>query len=97
MKCKKIGEVLVINDGSYDNTENISKKFGSIIINNNKNKGYDKSIQKGLKFAFKRGYKYAITIDADGQHLIKDALKIYTKNENKYYIVKIQNNIHDTY
>ena len=86
LKCKKIGEVLVINDGSYDNTENISKKFGSIIINNNKNKGYDKSIQKGLKFAFKRGYKYAITIDADGQHLIKDALKIYT-NLKKNFIV----------
>ena len=37
LKCKKIGEVLVINDGSYDNTEIYQKKFGSIIINNNKN------------------------------------------------------------
>ena len=27
LKCKKIGEVLVINDGSYDNTENISKNL----------------------------------------------------------------------
>ncbi len=86
LKCKKIGGVMVINDGSTDNTENISIKLGSIVINNKKNKGYDTSIQEGLKSAYKLGYKYAITIDADGQHLIKDALKIY-RNLKKDFII----------
>ena len=85
-KCKKIGQVMVINDASTDNTENVSKKLGSIIINNKKNNGYDSSIPEGLKSAYKRGYKYAITIDADGQHLIKDAVKIY-KHLKKNFIV----------
>ena len=77
IKCKKIGHVIVINDASTDSTKNISKKLGSIVINNKENQGYDTSIHLGLKLACKSGYNYAITIDADGQHLIKDAKKIY--------------------
>ena len=43
---KKYGDVLVINDGSTDNTEINAKKSGAIVISNENNIGYDLSYIK---------------------------------------------------
>ena len=69
-KIKKLAKnVIVINDGSTDNSYNLLKKLRNIkIINNKISQGYDSSIQKGLSFALKNNYKFAITIDADFEH-----------------------------
>lgn len=58
--------ILIIDDGSkipIDYNEN-----NVTIIRNNKNIGKGASILKGLKFASKKGYTHAITIDSDLQH-----------------------------
>ena len=64
----KYGDVLVINDGSKDQTKKIAKDCGAIVLNNIFNDGYDISILKGIEFALKKKYNYILTIDADGQH-----------------------------
>ncbi len=66
-------QVIVVNDGSTDNTQEIISKFDSIDIvsyPNNKGKGY--ALRQGFKFAWNKGYEYAITIDSDGQHFPSD-------------------------
>jgi len=73
--------VVVIDDGSTDKTLKIAKKHGASCIHIKKNRGYDSALIVGLKFAFKKKYDYAITMDADGQHSIKDFLKIKNKLE----------------
>jgi len=77
---KVIGEVLhytddliIINDGSTDDTPQIIGKFPSVhVVNFLKNTGKGLALKKGFDFAIKNGFHYAITIDSDGQHFPAD-------------------------
>ncbi len=65
--------IIVVNDGSTDNTENLVRSFPSIqFISYNKNVGKGWALRKGFEHAVARNYHYAITIDSDGQHFAKD-------------------------
>lgn len=65
--------VLVVNDGSTDNTEEIINGIDGIsIISYKKNKGKGYALKTGLKRARQMGFRYAITIDSDGQHYPSD-------------------------
>lgn len=69
LKTKKhVNKVLVIDDGSIDDTVKIAKLAGAHVISHEKNLGKSAAIKTGFKFALKKGYNYAITIDGDGQH-----------------------------
>ena len=70
-KAKKYGIVIVVNDGSIDQTKNIAQDNANFIINNLQNFGYDVSIKKGFEFAISKNFKYLITIDGDNQHPIE--------------------------
>jgi len=66
-------QVLVVNDGSTDNTEELIKEFNEIdIVSYPKNKGKGYALRQGFKAAWDDGYEYAITIDSDGQHFATD-------------------------
>jgi len=63
------GNVIVVNDGSSDNTYDILNQFDGIeVITHNKNRGKGAALNSGFRKAYDLGYKYAITIDSDGQH-----------------------------
>lgn len=66
--CARYGTVIVIDDASSDETGKISKLNGAIVLKNKKNLFYDKSLNRGFDYAFKKKFQFAITIDADGQH-----------------------------
>lgn len=78
-----IADVLVINDCSSDNTEEILKKSKVKYINNIFNVGYAMSIQTGIKYAYDNNYDYVIQMDADGQHIAKEAKKLYDEIKKK--------------
>jgi glycosyltransferase involved in cell wall biosynthesis len=66
-------DIIVVNDGSTDNTSLILQKFNFLkIISYNPNKGKGYAIQKGFKAAITEAFNYAITIDSDGQHYPSD-------------------------
>lgn len=69
--ARKYGEVIVVNDGSTDQTENKALKAGAMVVNHHRNKGYDKSLNSGFFKANELGCKIIITFDADGQHEAK--------------------------
>jgi glycosyltransferase involved in cell wall biosynthesis len=67
-------DVVVINDGSTDNTATVLSSFGDriILISYTKNRGKGYALKLGFNEAVARGFSYALSMDADGQHQIKD-------------------------
>ena len=61
-------DVVVVNDGSKDNTLNESKKTKAIVIDLPNNLGIGGAVQTGYLYAHKNSYDIAIQVDADGQH-----------------------------
>ena len=66
--------VIVVNDGSTDSTQNILKEFSEKItlIHYAENQGKGNALKLGLRKATELGFDYAITIDSDGQHYPSD-------------------------
>lgn len=60
--------VLVVNDGSVDDTSGIASMSGAIVVTHPFNMGYGVAIQTGYKYASCNGYDYVVQLDADGQH-----------------------------
>ena len=67
-------EIIVINDGSTDNTSNILNAFRDeiVILNHKKNKGLPNALNKGIKNS--KG-KYIVRVDSD-DYVNLDYLKI---------------------
>lgn len=66
-------DVIVVNDGSTDNTAEILASVDDIkVIDYPTNQGKGYALKLGLSTAYKCGYQYAITIDSDGQHYADD-------------------------
>jgi glycosyltransferase involved in cell wall biosynthesis len=61
-------DVLVINDGSEDNTAQEAESAGALVVEHPFNLGIGGAVQTGLKFARDQGYDYVIRLDGDGQH-----------------------------
>ena len=61
-------DYVVINDGSSDDTARICRKRGYELVDLPVNLGLAGAFQTGLKYAYRKGYDYAIQFDADGQH-----------------------------
>lgn len=67
-------EVVVVNDGSKDNTAIVAEKSGAKIINHILNSGAGGATATGLSYAQQNNFDIAVTMDADGQHDPADAL-----------------------
>lgn len=61
-------DYVVVNDGSKDRTAEICRQNGYELLDLPTNLGLAGAFQAGLKYAYIKGYSYAIQFDADGQH-----------------------------
>ncbi len=69
-------DVIVINDGSSDHTEDVLNKNSIPHITLIHNLGIGGAVQTGYKYAYQNSYDIAIQFDGDGQHDINYACKI---------------------
>lgn len=60
-------DIVVIDDGSMDNTAEIVKRYPVTLIQNGKNRGLAQTVKVGLQYVLDQGYDYALKMDADGQ------------------------------
>jgi len=61
-------DVVVVDDGSQDETAEIGRSSGAKIIEHPKNLGKGKALRTGFEYILRSGYDGVITLDADGQH-----------------------------
>ncbi|MFH1397963.1 MAG: glycosyltransferase family 2 protein [Candidatus Omnitrophota bacterium] len=61
-------EVLIIDDGSLDNTGQIALDNAAIVLKNDINKGKGASFIRGFNYLVERDFDLIITMDGDGQH-----------------------------
>jgi glycosyltransferase involved in cell wall biosynthesis len=72
--------ILVVNDGSTDDTFAVLSHFPDVkLLSYEKNMGKGWALRKGFVFARDSGFRYAITIDSDGQHFARD-LPVFIKD-----------------
>lgn len=70
---KLTDQVIVVNDGSTDNTSTYQDRYSQINwISYEQNVGKGWALRQAFKLAFELGYEQAITMDADGQHFAGD-------------------------
>lgn len=61
-------DIVVVNDGSRDQTPHIARTKGAILLDLPYNLGIGGAVQTGYKFAARMGYEVAVQVDGDGQH-----------------------------
>jgi glycosyltransferase involved in cell wall biosynthesis len=68
-RCKKYAdEVIVYDDGSTDDTQQIAERAGATVIRTPENKGYGVAIRSLFQAAKEKGADIMVTLDSDGQH-----------------------------
>ena len=82
LEASKIGKVFLVDDCSQDKTKEKIDDLNIHYFKNNKNIGYERSLDKGFKIVLKKNYDLLITMDADGQHEIKSVKKIISRIKN---------------
>ncbi|MGK3649364.1 glycosyltransferase family 2 protein [Pseudarthrobacter enclensis] len=61
-------DVLVVNDGSTDETASCAAAAGAVVMNLPFNLGVGGAMRAGFRYAQRLGYQQVIQVDADGQH-----------------------------
>jgi glycosyltransferase involved in cell wall biosynthesis len=70
-----VPNILVVDDGSRDNTAAEACGRGAEVLRNRVNAGKGSALRLGLGWADQRGFEWAITMDGDGQHAPGDLSK----------------------
>ena len=63
-----IGRIMVIDDGSSDNTADVARAHGAIVLKHTRNRGKGRALRTGFEYALQDGYELIATMDGDGQH-----------------------------
>jgi glycosyltransferase involved in cell wall biosynthesis len=69
---KQISCVIVVDDGSADETARRAQTAGAIVVRHEKNLGKGAALKTGFSHALKLGCEWAVMLDGDGQHAPED-------------------------
>jgi len=88
-KCDPTGKILVVNDGSRDDSEAVLAKltteFLYLEVINKKNSGHGPSCLVGYQEAINRGASYVFQTDSDGQTDPNDFYQFWERREHREY------------
>jgi glycosyltransferase involved in cell wall biosynthesis len=95
-RLRQLGmDVLVVDDGSTDETPVLAERAGARLLRNGQNRGKGMSLAEGYRFAAREGYDAVVTMDADGQHDPEDVLRFLDTYNRTGIPVLIGNRMHD--
>lgn len=69
-------EVVVVDDGSSDDTAELARDHGATVVVHESNQGYDRTLSDGVAYAAEHGADVIVTFDADGQHRAADVPRV---------------------
>jgi glycosyltransferase involved in cell wall biosynthesis len=69
-------EVVVVDDGSRDETSDVALRAGATLLRHPFNLGYGAGLQTGYKYALQTGAPWVVQMDADGQHDPRDVNRL---------------------
>ena len=84
MNLKLVNEVLVVNDGSTDNTAELAERAGAKVVSHPYSKGNGAAIKTGARNA---SGEVIVFMDADGQHDPADIPKLLAEIDKGYDLV----------
>ena len=80
--------IIIVNDGSTDNTAAIAEEFGVTVVSHPVNLGPGAATQTGIEYALRSGADIIVTLDADEQHSPNDIQQlVHTMQTQKVDIV----------
>ncbi len=89
-------DIVVIDDGSRDNTAAIAEAQGVVVIRNLYNLGKGASLIRGFNYILDKGFDAVITMDGDGQHRPEEIPNFLSRAESSASGIIIGNRMSDT-
>lgn len=83
-------DILMIDDGSSDDTSEVLESLDVIALVNNPNRGKGYTLQRGFDYARDHKYRYVITIDADLQHSPEEIPRFMEQAEKHDVIIGVR-------
>lgn len=95
------GFIIVINDGSSDNSLKILKKINKesnrLMIVNKKNSGHGPTVYMGYEMALKKNFKFIFQVDSDDQFFTKDFDKLWKLKSDNWLILGFRKKRYDSF
>ena len=61
-------DVVVVDDGSSDDTVSEAEAAGAHVVRHDRNRGKGVALESGFRYAIEEKYDFVVTMDGDGQH-----------------------------
>ena len=78
-----VDKIVVIDDGSIDDTYDKAVEIATHVISNGTNKGYGIALKKGVEKAMQIGADWIVSLDADGEHNPQEIPKLLNAAKQK--------------
>ena len=83
--------VLVVDDGSNDNTAGLATANGAIVLSHVRNQGKGSALRTGFRHAVRSSYDGVVTLDGDGQHDPDEILRLIDAGERQHAGIVVGN------
>ena len=92
---RHLPDVVVVDDGSRDNTAKLAADAGAMVVSHPRNFGKGAAVKTGLTTAMRKGFDRALLMDGDGQHQPGDIPAFVQKAEATRAALVIGNRMQD--
>ena len=89
-------KVIVVDDGSTDNTAELAERAGAYVLRNSENMGKGASLKRGFEFLCEHTCDAVIVVDGDGQHDPREIQRFLDAYERTHIPILIGNRMTDT-